>query len=99
MAYFTVTTLADTIDAGDGKLSLREAVAKANAGAAADTIVFAAEIAGMTLTLTQGELVVSEDLTIDGDKDDNGSAVTIDAKHVRVGFGAGETTDLSTWTA
>ena len=31
MAYLTVTTQADVVDAGDGKLSLREAVAQANA--------------------------------------------------------------------
>ena len=63
---------------GDGKLSLREAVAKANATDAPDTIVFAADIAGMTLTLTQGELEVTQDLAIDGDQDDNDNAVTID---------------------
>ena len=31
MAYITVTTLADLIDPIDGKVSLREAVAQANA--------------------------------------------------------------------
>ena len=93
MPYLTVTTVADTIDAGDGKLSLREAVAGANAGAAADTIVFAATIAGMTLTLTQGELVLSEDLTIDGAR--NGAAVTIDGSdHGRILHIVGSGTDV-----
>ena len=78
MAYITVTTPIDVVAPGDGKLSLREAVAKANATVAPDTIVFAADIAGMTLTLTQGELQVTQDLAIDGDQDNNDNAVTID---------------------
>jgi predicted outer membrane repeat protein len=75
---FTVTTAADVVDAGDGVLSLREAVAAANATAAADTILFANPLEGQTLTLTQGQLTLRADVTIDGDRDDNGSAVTID---------------------
>ena len=43
MATFTVTTTEDIIDAGDGLLSLREAVAAANDSAEADTIVFFTE--------------------------------------------------------
>ena len=41
MTTFAVATLADVVNAGDSKLSLREAVAQANASAAADRIVFA----------------------------------------------------------
>ena len=81
LAYLTVTTQADVVDPGDGKLSLRKAVAKANATATADTIVFAANIEGLTLTLTLGELLVTQDLTIDGDQDNNGIAVSIDGNH------------------
>ena len=66
MATFTVTTAADVVNAGDGVLSLREAIAQANATTAADTILFASNIAGATIALTQGELAVSRDLTIDG---------------------------------
>jgi CSLREA domain-containing protein len=73
MAYL-VNIVADIVDPADGKLSLREAVAKANSTAAADTIVFAANLQGMTLVLTQGELGITRDLTIDGD----GRAITID---------------------
>jgi len=40
MAYLTVTTQVDVVDPSDGQLSLREAVAQANATAAADTIRF-----------------------------------------------------------
>ena len=78
MAYLTVTTQADVVAPGDGKLSLREAITQANGSSGLDKIVFAANIEGTTLTLTQGELAVTQDLTIDGDKDNNGSAVTID---------------------
>jgi len=81
LTYLTVTTQADVVDAGDGQLSLREAVAQANATASANTIVFAANIEGLTLTLTLGELLVTQDLTIDGDQDNNGIAVSIDGNH------------------
>ena len=54
MAYITVTTLADLIDPIDGKVSLREAVAQANAG---DIIRFALNLeGGPPLVLTRGEL-------------------------------------------
>ena len=71
-----VTTTDDVVDSGDGFLSLREAVAQAN-GTAADTIRFASEIEGQTLMLTAGELVLREDLTIDGDWNNDGTEVTI----------------------
>ncbi|MFO1035669.1 MAG: hypothetical protein U1E45_02380 [Geminicoccaceae bacterium] len=44
MATFTVTILTDSVNATDGKLSLREALAQANAHADADTITFAAAL-------------------------------------------------------
>ena len=72
MATFTVTTLDDTTDAGDGVLSLREALALANANADADTIVFST--APGTLTLTNGELAVTTNVTIDGDTNGDGTA-------------------------
>ena len=77
MATFTVTTASDIVDAGDGVLSLREAVAQANATAAADTIVFAPAIEGQTLVLTGGELSITRDITIDGDRDNDGTRVTL----------------------
>jgi parallel beta-helix repeat protein/predicted outer membrane repeat protein len=88
---FTVTTfddeayggggLADELADGSG-LSLREAIGLANAGAAsADTIVFAAALAGGTLTLANGHLVLSSSLTIDGDLNgDDVADITIDAQ-------------------
>ena len=76
MTTFTVTTLDDIVGA-DGQRSLREAVNAANASPDADTIVFAPGLEGGTLVLTGGQLVLSQDVTIDGDRDNNGSEVTI----------------------
>ena len=82
MATYTVTTnldedfgaslAADKAD-GDG-LSLREAIHWANQTTTADTVDFDASLGGTTLVLTQGKLVISEDLTVDGDIDGNDSA-------------------------
>ena len=75
MATYTVDTTADTVDAGDGLLSLREALALADADSAtADRIEFAPEVQGGTIVLAGGQLTASSDVTIDG-----GAGVTIDA--------------------
>ena len=78
MATFTVTTSDDVVDANDGKLSLREAVSRANAAADADRIGFARGLEGKTLVLKGGELKVTHDLAIDGDRNRDGREVTID---------------------
>ncbi len=71
LATITVTTNADS-----GAGSLRNAISSAISG---DTITFNA---GMTVTLTSGQLALNKNLTIDGDLDNNGTAdVTIDANH------------------
>ncbi|HEX4524584.1 MAG TPA: IPTL-CTERM sorting domain-containing protein [Casimicrobiaceae bacterium] len=59
-ATFTVTTLADS---GGG--SLRAAIASANGAAGADTVNFQAGLSG-TITLTTGEIAITDDLTITG---------------------------------
>ena len=82
MATFTVNSAADVVDGNFNQLSLREAVNRANATTAADTIVFANTLEGQTLVLSQGQLVLTQDLTIDGDLDNDGTAVTIDGNHV-----------------
>ena len=66
MELFTVDTVLDTTDPGDGLLSLREALALANADADKDEIQFADALAGKTLVLTQGALRIEADLLIDG---------------------------------
>ena len=76
MTTLIVDTLADVV-AGDGKLSLREAVAQANATPTADTIRFSKGLEGGTLVLTSGQLTLTRDTTLDGDWDNNGTEVTI----------------------
>ena len=96
MAYLTVTTDVDVVAPSDGKLSLREAVAQANATSGSDTIVFAANIEGKTLTLTRGELVVTQDLVIDGDQNNNGVAVRLSGgDETRILRTTGSGTDLT----
>ena len=91
MATYTVTTANDELDdidtlgtvsianfGGIGDISLREAIALANANAGADTITFASEIGeafnnGGTVRLTEGELILTSDITIDGDLDNDGA--------------------------
>src|SRR5687767_5556 len=92
MAVFTVTTAADVVNPGDGVLSLREAVARANATGAADTIRFAASVNGETLTLTQGRLTLTQDTTVGG----TGSGVTVDGNsQSRVFAVGGSGTDVA----
>ena len=61
MAIFTVTNLDDS---GDG--SLRQAIEDTNATAGLDTINFDEEFRGQTITLTSGELQITDDLTLEG---------------------------------
>jgi len=61
----TVFTVANSADAGPG--SLRQAILNANASAGADTIQFASPAGFTFITLTSGELVVTDSVTIVGD--------------------------------
>jgi Ca2+-binding RTX toxin-like protein len=61
LAVLWVTTAADS---GGG--SLREAIAQANSASGADTVQFAPELANQTITLTLGQLRITDDLTITG---------------------------------
>ena len=95
MTTFTVTTAADVV-ANDGELSLREAVAQANATAAADTIVFVGTVEGQTLTLSGGELVLTRDVRIDGDQNGDGQRVTLSgADATRIVRTSGAGTDVT----
>jgi predicted outer membrane repeat protein len=68
LATIPVTTALDTVNAGDGVTSLREAVAEANATATHDTITFTGLTSGgpAAIVLSLGELWIREALTIDG---------------------------------
>ncbi|MCB1435502.1 MAG: hypothetical protein KDK75_24010, partial [Alphaproteobacteria bacterium] len=61
--FALVVTTADDIVADDGVLSLREAIALANAGADADVITFDASLAGQTIVLGGTELSLTQDVT------------------------------------
>jgi len=88
----TVTTLDDesfdggslAAEAADGSgLSLREAIGLADAQAGEDQIGFAGGLAGGTMLLTLGQLVLSSDVTIDGDSDDDHRPdITVDARNL-----------------
>lgn len=74
---WVVNDAGDTSNAEDMALTLREALAKAEAG---DTITFDASLAGSTITLEEAELAIEKDLTILGDIDGDGKAdITIDS--------------------
>jgi len=71
LSLLTVTSNADS-----GATTLRGLISSATAG---DTITFNA---GMTITLSSGQLVINKNLTIDGDLDNDGSAdVTLNANY------------------
>ena len=55
-----VTTATDVVDDTDGVTSLREAVAYANSHAGTDAITFSSSLAGKTITLTSGELGLTD---------------------------------------
>ena len=79
LAVVTVNTLDDTVDFNDGVTSLREAIFATNLVGGADTIEFAAALTSggpATLTLTQGELPITDALAINGPGAD---LLTIDA--------------------
>lgn len=72
-----VTTALDVVDATDGLLSLREAVMLVNDGVTSDTITFDPTVfngePGDIIRLTQGQIEVTENVSIDGDLDGDGT--------------------------
>ncbi len=95
MATIIVDTLVDESD-GDfsaGDYSLREAVANAAGG---DIIRFAAGISGGTITLSLGEIALTDDLTIDGDVNgDDKADITISGNDAsRIFYISGASTDV-----
>ena len=80
LSTFMVDIAADEADGsyGAGDLSLREAVLRANATSGADTIIFSSELAGSTLILTAGELLINDDVTIRAvDETDTPADITV----------------------
>src|SRR5215470_11221061 len=88
LSAFHVTTLAD-----GGAGSLRDAVARANAQAGADVIVFQEGLTG-TIALTGGQLDLTDDLTINGPGADKLTVSGGNASRV-FPVEAGETVSLS----
>ena len=78
MADFIVTSNLDVSDDNDGVLTLREAIELANAAPDEDLITFDETVftggTDIVIRLTQDELVLTSDITIDGDLNDDGIA-------------------------
>ncbi|MEM9352641.1 MAG: choice-of-anchor Q domain-containing protein [Planctomycetota bacterium] len=77
LAVVTVDTVLDVVDINDGVTSLREAIFATNTVPGADEIVFDFGFDGpATIVLTEGELSITDSLTITGDGPE---LLTIDA--------------------
>ncbi|MFC3615999.1 choice-of-anchor Q domain-containing protein, partial [Lutimaribacter marinistellae] len=74
MTRFVVNTLGEDNDPNNRTLSLREAIALANGSSFRDEIVFSNSLKGDTITLTQGELTISDSVSINGDVSGDGRA-------------------------
>ena len=73
-AEYIVTSAQDrSVDASASDLTLREAIALANASSNSDpdTIRFDPNLSGQIITLTEGEIVIDSDMTISGSGQDN----------------------------
>ena len=66
LTTFKVTTDIDIVDAEDGVMSLREAVALANGNDSRDTITFDSSLAGRPTLLLLGQMEIAGPLTIRG---------------------------------
>ena len=78
LAAILVNSLADNVTGGDGLTTLREAILAANSSVGADSISFAPGLNG-TLSLSLGQMTISDSLTITG----NGAAnTTVDEPEV-----------------
>jgi predicted outer membrane repeat protein len=75
-----VTTNADVVNPSDGFTSLREALAYATTLAGPQTITFAPALSGQTILVTNGQLALNQNLTIDGSSLAN--AVQINGNHL-----------------
>ncbi len=82
MSTYTVNTTSDAVNPGSGLLTLRQAIAEADASSTPSSIGFSSTVFAPgsmhTITLAQGQLEVSGTTTIDGPSAGN---LTIDANH------------------
>jgi len=87
MSTYTVNTTSDAVNPGSGLLTLRQAVADADASSTSSSIGFSSTVFAPgsmhTITLAQGQLEVSGTTTIDGPSAGN---LTIDANHTGRAF-------------
>jgi hypothetical protein len=68
LAAYVVDNAGDAVDGnyGPGQHTLREAVERANANSGAETVSFASGLQGQTITLTLGQIDITDDLTLAG---------------------------------
>ncbi len=78
-APLVVTTATDVVDANDGVLSLREALALAGVNGNSSRVTFDESLQGETITLSSGALNFSKNVTID-------ASALWDAEHARPGI-------------
>jgi hypothetical protein len=74
-----VTTNADVVNPFDGVTSLREALAYATTLSGPQTITFAPALSGQTILVTNGQLALNHNLTIDGSSLTN--SIRLDGNH------------------
>src|SRR5207237_10182977 len=83
---FTVSNINDS-----GAGSLRQAILDANALAGPDTLIFSGTLSGQTITLTSGQLTITDSVTISG-LGANFLAVSANPNNGRVFFNTAVTT-------
>ncbi|MEW6494201.1 MAG: DUF4347 domain-containing protein [Cyanobacteriota bacterium] len=71
LGTFIVDSNQDVVDANDGVTTLREAIEEANNQGGKDIIEFDPGLSGQTITLTNGQLEITDDLFINGLSADN----------------------------
>ena len=74
LATFVVSSTADS-----GAGSLRDAVERANVSEGFDNITFDAALAGQAISLSSGEIVITDELLIDGSSLDSGATIDLSA--------------------
>jgi len=100
MDTILVTTTADVVDSTDGVTSLREAVSFANSDSEISTIEFASGAGeafegDALIRLTDGQLVITEDLSIDGFTAGGELVITADANGDDITIAGTNITDVS----